>query len=544
MRKRAIAILASTLILFGCIGVHLSFITRKNSQTALLAGTGHGSRSITAATVRGTIYDRSMQPLVNQENIYKAALLPEYALLTSIRPYLDERNFHMAADSLQNRQPAIISLSEPLPIIQGITQFLAPLRYTSHQPASHLIGYLDGSGLHGVTGIEKAYDDVLSSFSGKAEVSYAVSGTGEYLKGALPQISNSLHQCQGGIALTLDRNVQQIVEETTSGALNKGAVIVMDPTTGQILASASFPAFHPLNVADSLQQEDGALLNRTFGLYDCGSVFKIVTAAAALKSGISPQQEFVCNGGQTVGKTVFHCHNRKGHHSLNMYEAFSCSCNLYFIQLAQLVGADAILQMADFLGLTDEITLCSGIEAPSCVLPSTQELQTPAALANLSFGQGHLLLTPLHVARMTAIIANNGYLINPSLVMGTVNKDKQMKPLPQNLTHREGERVISPDHVRILQDMMVKVVQEGTGKKAALKGISAAGKTGTAQTGQFNENQPVVHSWFTGYFPAEKPKYVITVLVEDAQDKEKNAPQIFCEISNKLIENEKKKKTG
>lgn len=542
LRKRAIGIFVSTLLLFGCIGVHLGFITHKSRQAVLLADAGHGSRSVTAATVRGTIYDRFMQPLVNREKVYKAALLPDSALLTSIRPYLDEKNFRIAADNLQNRQPAIISLPEPLPIIQGVTQFLAPQRYAIPQPAAHIIGYLDGSGLHGVTGIEKAYDEILSAFSGKAQVSYAVSGSGEYLKGAVPDLSNSLHQCQGGIALTLDSHVQQIVEETTAGTLKKGAVVVLDPCTGQIIASASFPAFHPLSVADSLQQENGALLNRAFGLYDCGSVFKIVTAAAALKSGISPQQKFVCNGGLTVGKTLFHCHNRKGHHSLNMYEAFSSSCNLYFIQLAQLVGAEAILQMADLLGLTEQITLCSSIQASPCVLPDTDELRTPAALANLSFGQGRLLLTPLHVARMTAIIANSGHYITPSLVMGTVTKDKQRKPLAQNTARREGESVLSPDHARILQSMMVKVVNEGTGKKAALNGVSAAGKTGTAQTGQFREDRPVVHSWFTGYFPAEKPKYVVTVLVEDAQPQDKNAAQLFCEISNNLIKNSDIKK--
>ncbi len=530
MRKRVWCVFGLLITFFSVTGIHLGVVVRQ--KTAASVGFAQSSRTITVATVRGTIYDRDLQPLVNAKKEYRAALLPEESLLARVRPYMDTISYLSLLEKMQNQAPAVAALSGPVGIADGLALFFTPVRYADPQPATHLIGYLDSSGQNGVTGIEAAYDDLLSSCRGEVTVSYAVNGAGNYLLGKRPDVTNTLSRCAGGIALTLCRDVQMIVEETASKYLIKGAVVVLDPYSGELIASASFPGFHPESLAESIQEENGALINRTFSLYDCGSVFKIVTVAAALEQGITPERTYDCSGGMLVGNTLFHCHNRLGHQILDMQQAFAQSCNLYFIQLAQEIGGEALLEMAEAFGLTESIDLAKGLSAQAGVLPSSYELLTPAALANFSFGQGKLLLTPLHVARITATLANGGVLPEILLVKGLVDDSGIL----YDEYSREGERVLSQDTASILQTMMEKVVTEGTGQKATPKDTTAAGKTGTAQTGQINDGLPVIQSWFTGYFPAEDPRYVVTVCAEDADSTGVNASALFCEISNNLIE--------
>ena len=164
------------------------------------------------------------------------------------------------------------------------------------------------------------------------------------------------------------------------------------------------------------------------------------------------------------------------------------------------------------------------------MLPTINKLAAPAALANFSFGQGELLASPLQVTRMTAAIANGGVLPYARVIKGYADEKGEILPIEG----REGERVLSSETALTIQKMMKKVVTDGTGKQAAAL-CTAAGKTGTAETGQTNNGSPVVQSWFTGYFPAENPRYVMTVLAEDAQNTNGKAAPLFCEISNKLI---------
>lgn len=510
--------------------IHLCWLSQRNP--ALSVGAGQGRYTLTAATVRGTIYDRAMRPLVNQEKEYRAALLPNSGALAALRPLMERQAYLALANKLSSGSPAIARLTGPAAATEGLALFHIPVRYGSSVAAPHLIGYLDGAQQAGVTGLEAAYNQVLEEFQGIATASFAINGAGNYLAGDPVVTHSTINRAQGGIITALDLDIQRTAEEFLASRPFCGAVVVLDPESGDLLACANAPTFHPKSVAESIEKQDGSLVNRGFSLYDCGSVFKIVTAAAALEQGVPVNREFTCNGWITIGETRFHCHQRSlGHQTLTMEEAFASSCNVYFIQLAQEIGGVALLQMAERLGLSEKISLADTLVAPACVLPTISELSVPAALANFSFGQGKLLLTPLHIARMTAVIANGGLLPEISLVIGTVNE----KGAPELPVGRGGKRVLTPDTVKKLQKMMRLVVQSGTGRKAKLEGASSAGKTGTAQTGQFSGETPVVQSWFTGYFPAENPQFVITVLAEDADSYGSNAAELFCEISNDLI---------
>lgn len=502
-----------------------------NEEIATVAKT-QGTRTITVATARGTIFDRNMQPLVNAENQYYATILPEQRLLEHIRPNTDPSEYQRAVKQLSKQTPALVRLTEPSAITEGLRMFMAPNRYGSYCPCVHLIGHLDSGGADGVSGLEKAYNQQLNRFRGLIQVRYFMNGVGRYMESnEPPEVTNTMKNSSGGIQLSIDRSVQTIVDECALQYITKGNVVILDAATGGVLASSSFPTFRPDAVNESVQADDGSLVNRLFSLYDCGSVFKIITAAAAMESGVSVDQCYTCTGAMQVEDTTFHCHLRTGHELLNMKEAFAQSCNLYFIQLAQQIGPQAILDTAKRLGLMDSVKLADGMEAPMAIFPSESDLTADAAVANLSFGQGELLVSPLHVAQFTSVIASGGLRLTPYLVEGFVDKAGGIKPIKDK---RGGEMVLSPYTVENLQEMMKMVVTDGTGKRAQPERVDAAGKTGTAQTGQLSNGKPVIQNWFTGYFPAENPAYIITIVAEDAQNNGGDAVGLFCEISNKL----------
>lgn len=528
MVKRMMRTYGLLVIVFLLLCLRLAHITIDNDVLAV--GQTQNRRTLTVATTRGTIYDRNMQPLVNAENQYYAVLSPQQRLLEEIRTKTEADEYQRVVTELSKQAPAVARLSEPAAITDGLYQFMAPIRYGSYCPSTHLIGYLNGSGA-GAFGLEKAYNQRLNRFAGSIQVRYSMNGLGEYMDNEeAPHITNTTKNSAGGIQLTIDRSIQEMVDAVASQYMEKGSVVVLDVDSGGILAATSLPSFHPNAIDDSVKADDGSLVNRLFSLYDCGSVFKIVTAAAALESGISVDQHYDCPGAITVGETVFHCHLRTGHRMLDMQDAFAQSCNVYFIQLAQQIGAQTILDMAEQLGLTEPIVLADGMEAPASVLPDEVDLSADAAVANLSFGQGKLMVTPLHVAQFTAMIAANGQLKTPYLVESYVDKGGGIQPLE----NREGEGVLSLYTVLRLQEMMQRVVTDGTGKRAKPENVDAAGKTGTAQTGQFNNGKPVVQNWFTGYFPAQNPAYAITIVAEDSHNYVSDAIGLFCEISNKL----------
>lgn len=516
-------------VFFVILAVYMfSLVTNDYTQTVA----GQSTYGVIVAGLRGTIYDRNLKPITNDKKTYKAAVAPDESLLPILRPAMSATDYRTLLGFMADRKPSAVFLKKPVAVHTGLRQFFVPTRYGDRLLAPHLIGYLDSSGTAGVTGLEAAYNDVLQHYAGSVRVSFTVDGSGRCLQGIEPTVTDTSQKTKGGLVLTLDKQLQQTIEELMPQYLKKGAVVVSDPNDGALLAAASYPSFQPQTVTDSLERDDGALVNRALALYDCGSVFKIITAAAALENGVSSQQAYTCAGSLDVGGTLFHCHNRLGHQQQTMEEAMANSCNLYFIQLAHQVGAAAVFRMAENFGLSTTITLADNVGAAACTLPTLSELeQSPAALANFSFGQGKLLLSPLHVAKMTVAIANDGYMITPYLVKGVVD-DKGV--ITKNEKGR-GEQIVSYGIAKAIQKMLEKVVTEGTGQTAKPSFCTAAGKTGTAETGQQNGEKPVVQSWFTGYIPADDPQYVITILAEDAQNTNAQATSLFCEISNNLM---------
>lgn len=526
MVRRSRLIICFMAILF--VGILSNLFVIAYNNPAQSAASSQSKWTVTVSSTRGTIYDRNLVPLVNAQTEYRAVCAPNSELLPLLRQNTTDETFQSITKSMLNGVPMVAPLVRGIPQCEDLLCFLVKKRSGDRLLSPHIIGYCqDGSG---VSGIELSCESTLRHHNGNITVTYEVSGDNQHLNGIEPLINDTTQRSAGGVVLTLSSEMQTIVENTATTMLTKGAVVVLDPYTGDIMACASYPSFQPSTVNKSLLNNDGALLNRALSLYDCGSVFKVITAAAALENGVPCDREFECTGSIDVSGTVFHCHNRSGHGMIDMTSAFAYSCNTYFIQLAQEIGADALYSLANTFGFDRRITLADSLFTSDPLIPSREKLEQPATLANFSFGQGYLMTTPLHIAQMIATIVNDGNMPSVQLIQAYVDEDMIISPVQKSSSYS----IISEENARILQKMMREVVANGTGKGAMPRSCTAAGKTGTAETGQISDGNAVVQSWFAGYYPAESPQYVIVVLAEDANSTKEQASSIFCEISNNL----------
>ncbi len=271
--------------------------------------------------------------------------------------------------------------------------------------------------------------------------------------------------------------------------------------------------------------------------YPPASVFKIVVLLAALEEEkIELDEKFLCKGYEIVGNNKIKCHsyNDGGHGELDIKEAFYDSCNSAFIQLGKRIGAKAIMERARKLGFGSKVGI-QLMEEIDGNLPSGDELLGPS-IGNISIGQGNIEVTPLQVTNMMTILANNGIKKDLTIVDAIVTDKKHEV---KSVRREKPKRLISSYNSYILRKFMEEVVNKGTASRYILLDNigGAAGKTGTAEA--IANNKEIKHSWFAGYFPKNKPKYVITVLVENSVSGGKSAGPVFEEIAKQIYNIEK-----
>ena len=215
-----------------------------------------------------------------------------------------------------------------------------------------------------------------------------------------------------------------------------------------------------------------------------------------------------------------------------MTGAFAASCNCYFIQLMQQAGPDALYGMAVNLGFDRPVLPAENYRTARAALPTLEELQaSPAALANLSFGQGALLATPYHIAQLVDTVVNGGEVRRPSAVLGTVDPEGSLTPAPDT----PPGIGFSPKTAAVLKEMMIAAVGEGsTGAAANPFNGGAGGKSGTAESGWNTAAGRAVQGWFAGFYPAASPRYVITVLAEDCTATGASAAGVFHRLCDGL----------
>lgn len=504
-----------------------------------------GKYRVTVAKTRGVIYDRNMNSLVNNQFRYVASVLPTPQAATALLADAGEEARPPLLDRLSQGLPFALQVDSGNIYATGVDLFRVPERYGDIRYAPHLIGYLGDGGV-GVAGIERAYEEILTAAGGEISVLYQIDATGRTMDENAAAVERSNEDPTGGVVLTLDRDIQEVVQDALAAGCDKGGAVVMDAATGDILAMASLPVFDQNDIAASLEAENAPFVNRATSGYNIGSVFKLLMASAALENGVSRYHEHDCQGYIEVGGHVFRCNNDAVHGVCDMERALEVSCNSYFISLAQLLPPEDVLTLIRNMGLGSSLELASGIYTAAGNLPGAIELEAPAVYANFSFGQGTSLASPLQMAQTVAAVVNGGLAVTPRLVRGATPDGLNLTDQTPSYT---PNRVLSERTAEAVRTMMVAVVEEGSGKPARPVAGGAGGKTSSAQTGLMTEDpeadtgeREIVHAWFAGFYPAENPRYSIVVFVEDGVSGEHVAAPIFKQIADGIgLENDKKR---
>ena len=520
----------SAIIYFLVVSLFMTSVVRLlllSQNTEIQAAANQNRMRVSLPVQRKTIYDCNLEPLTNTDTQYVAAVPPTDKAKEAILKFFPKEEADNAISRLNSGFPILINVPENFKA-DDIPCFPVKKRYSQNQIAPHVIGYLDGNN-RGVSGIESGYDDLLTPENQPAVI-FMSDAKGNVLSGIPPALENADSNINRGIALTINKELQQIAEASAKKYIESGAVIVLENKTGKIRALSSLPDFSPNNLAESINSASSPLINRAISAYNIGSVFKLCVAAAALESGEPETTEYKCDGIMSFADRTFRCMDHQNHGNVKMVDSLVQSCNIYFINLGQKIGADPIYNLAKSFGFGQSRQPCRGIVPDSGVLSNIDKLkQQPSALANFSFGQGDLMATPLQIAEMIAAIANSGKAITPSLIEGTVGNDGKIdNQTPESVP----ANVMSKSTADRLKDIMIHVVESGSGKNAQPLFGGAGGKTGTAETGWVKNGKNISQAWFAGFYPANDPVYSIVVIIEDGVSGGWSSAPVFKEIAD------------
>lgn len=503
-------------------------------------------RLIRVEAPRGTIYDRNGTALaVTRSSLdvfivpedFKPAYIPLLARALGIsREAIEDKLRHLEDAAfvpvLLKRdvsKEVVFKIEENRPALTGVFTEVQGLRYYPEGNfSSHVLGYLGKitreeyreqrekiyhlNDWIGRSGIEKVYDSSLRGEDGGRQVEVNVHGRPVRVLGEKEAAAGS------SIVLTLDARIQKLADQMLG--TRKGAVCLLDLDQGEILALVSKPHFDPnvfVSPARSFERmkvvgdkTDLPLLNRGLSAeFPPGSVFKLVTALAGLQTGkIKLDTTFYCPGFFRLGprSRPFKCWNPSGHGYIYLSQAVERSCNVYFYQVGLRVGARDLARFARMLGLGRlvQIELSNVAEG---IIPDEEWKRKrfedewyQGETLNFAIGQGFVLVTPLQIAKLVGIIAKEGEVPETSILKNAAKKSAKQ------------EVRISPVNIQYLKKAMLQVVQSdrGTGQFARVDFMRMGAKTGTAQV---PPKEP--HSWFSGFFPYERPKFALVAFIEN-----------------------------
>lgn len=515
--------LAFAVAMFACVARIYKINTELDAEVQLQSN----SYSITLSSLRGTVFDCNLSPITNCETKIIATVLPTPRAITAISAVLDGEKLEGVLETLKSGVPAAVEVDEKIECDDIICTTVYS-HNSSDMLAPQLIGYTNSEN-HGVSGVEAAYDEALYTDE-TVKIVCAIGGDGSLLGGVKPEILGDTTVLSSGIALTINSDIQRITEAAMR-EVSCGAAVVLEVGTGKIRAMVSRPDFDVTNVAEYLNEKTSPLINRCLTAYNVGSAFKPCVAAAVLEQGRYINFTCECTGSTIINGHTFKCHKLSGHGTTNIKSALAQSCNSFFYSVVQKLGGDAVYKMASSLNFGVGINL-GGIYSADGSLTALKTLQTSStALANLSIGQGELLLSPVAILTLYEAIANGGVYNVPTIIEGSVKNgilSKNAQPAPT--------RVMAPDTAAELKEYLKEVITTGTGKGASPDLCTAAGKTATAETGWKIEGRLVQHSWFCGFFPADNPKYVVSVLVENKTENDPAGAPIFKKIADGITQ--------
>jgi penicillin-binding protein 2 len=513
---------------------------------------------------RGIIYDRNGRPLVENVLTFDISLVPEDASdldatigklssivkigRDSIRQTLEDASSIRAKyDPVKIREEAPwdeVTVVETH--VDDLPGAIIEPEHRRHYPyaglASHQLGYIgkvsqnqrkqeqaDVGLLTGQGGLEKIYDKLLRGTAGRRMIQ--VNAAGKKVKDL------GIDEPKPGtdIYLTIDLEVQQAAEEALGN--RTGAIVAMDPNTGEVLALASHPNYDPNLFPRGIASKDWArlandpthpLYNRAIqSVYPPGSTFKIIVALAGLETGIiNPEEKVACNGFIKSGRHTYRCWKRHGHGGVSFHRAIVESCDVYFYTMAERIGFDRIAEYARKFGFGS----LTGIRLPDekqGLIPTPEWKQKkigerwfPGDTYINAIGQGFVLVSPLQAARMISAVANGGHLYRPVLIRQTRNRETgEVKTFA---SERAEDIHLNKESLEELRQALAGVVVEdgGTAHAAQTPLATVAGKTGTAQVvaqkipGKKLTEKTQDHAWFIAFAPVDKPRIAVAVLVE------------------------------
>lgn len=522
--KRIIAVFTVFCLLTGIVCLRLYVVS--STGTELVSSASHYS-SFTLGNIRGAIVDCKGRKITEAEYDNYAIAKPTAGSLSVLSKILDSYTYQTVRHNMEKGSPAMINLGkQKIPSTDDILCVPVYKRYDG--AAQHILGYLNETG-HGVTGLEKEFDEIL--FTGETSSARVLTDAyGRTIAGNAIELTGG-SSVPGRVKLTIDIDIQRSAEKALdSSGIAQGCALVIDVKSGAIKATVSRPLYNAEKISDCLNSDASPFLNRCTSGFAVGSVFKAAVAAAAIENGVDDFQ-CECNGSCNVDGVVFKCSENTSHGKVNLQKALEKSCNTYFVRLGQKIGAEALLEIASLLGFGQENSVTDEFVGDAGVLPTEEELKNPAALANFSFGQGSFTATPLQIAQMMCAAANKGRYYEPYLVESATDKNGKVR------SHKKQYPVVamSESTSEILLKMLTSVVENGNAASAKPEKFSAAGKTATAQTGIFNsDGAEICNTWFAGCFPADEPKYVAVVMKQGGASGSFDCAPVFKKIADSI----------
>ena len=512
------------------------------------------------AAPRGILFDRTGAPLVDNRPAFTLSLIPRelerdvarrdasLGRLSALMhiPYQEllDAVTRVSPDSfLPVRLRRGLTMEDVAKVeewkleLPGVIVEVEPQRaYPTSRFAAHLLGYVREASdeqlkqgryrrgdMVGQSGLERLLDEFLRGKDGGERLEVDAMGRQMRL------IQSTEPHPGAQVVTTVDRRVQEVAERAMEG--KAGAVVVMDPRNGDVLAMVSTPAFEIDRFTGTIdrnawlrtiQDPNHPLLNRTIqSQYPPGSVFKMIVAAAGLQEGtLTPSDRVQCNGEFHLGTWTFRDWKKEGHGSVDLIKGIRDSCDVYFYTAGLKIGAPAIAKWAEAFGLGAPTGIDFGGEKPGLIPhPKVPRKGRPTIwhageTVNMSIGQGAVLVTPMQVARFMSAIANGGVLWKPRLVQRIERPEKGV--VWSDGGSVTGHVELSPMVWSFLRQSLWSVVNEnGTGAGARIAGLDVAGKTGTAQMiAKSRAEKGQDHAWFASFAPVSEPEAVVIVLVE------------------------------
>jgi penicillin-binding protein 2 len=564
-----------------------------NSENFRSLAEANRIRKVPILAPRGKLFDREGRILVDNYPSVTCYLLREQVKDLNADLPLISQGLHIPIDQIHAtlRRYQIAPNYQPIPLKQDITPdeqaFIAAHRdelpeletldeqrrlYPSDGFAAHLIGYVgevseqmlandDRYSLYspgdvvGRSGVEATYDAVLRGTDGSRDV--IVNSHGK----ELGHLGQTVAIPGKDLKLTIDLDIQMAAEKAMEG--KNGALVAMDPHTGEILAMVSRPTFDPNQFAVRLTRAywnqiitdpNHPLLNKTIQAQLApGSTFKIIMSFAGLEENVAQTMRVVCNGGATFYGHFFGCD--KHHGMVDIDHAIPLSCDTYYYTLAEKLGIDTIAKYATMLGLSQK----TGIDLPdeaAGTMPSTQwklknfhEKWYAGEVISVGIGQGATTVTPLQLARAIGGIASGGALKRPHVVF----PDEVPPELEENVLTSypgSGDRVIpiTPANWETITDAMAATTTTGTAAAVHLEGIDFAGKTGTAQVvshsagaTSLGKGAERANAWFVGMAPRRNPDIVVAVLCEHGGWGAEASAPVAAQVINAFVTKQRKR---